>query len=165
MKRIKEIRFGFENCEVLALPAGSFGRFFLTDIRPEVRRVAVNMIGRYDRAHRTAIEVFRSGDREYSSFGKISSAFQRLTEYRDITSIGLLYSDGTEEEFYPVFDGEEENRFQQNHISAPGNLYILIGQDLELRDFFDPEEIEDKEDAGYWERLCRDEPLPRTVEG
>ena len=153
MKNVKSVNFVLENCEVINIEAKYFGQLLLEKIRTKVYRVAMNSISRMQVVNRVAIELFSEANVPYDSFGEESreTIFDRLTNYNDITQIELLYDDeGKDTELFIVnwVDGDKcgcTNKLQKSYTSKPGNLYILIGKDMKLKNFFDKEEIEDEQ--------------------
>ena len=153
MKNVKSVNLVLENCEVINIEAKYFGQLLLEKIRTKVYRVAMNSISRMQVVNRVAIELFSEANVPYDSFGEESreTIFDRLTNYNDITQIELLYDDeGKDTELFIVnwVDGDKcgcTNKLQKSYTSKPGNLYILIGKDMKLKNFFDKEEIEDEQ--------------------
>lgn len=153
MKNVKSVNFVLENCEVINIEAKYFGQLLLEKIRTKVYRVAMNSISRMQVVNRVAIELFSEANVPYDSFGEESkeTIFDRLTNYNDIAQIELIYDDeGKDTELFIVnwIDDDQcgcTNKLQKSYTSKPGNLYILIGKDMKLKNFFDKEEIEDEQ--------------------
>ena len=153
MKNVKSVNLILENCEVINIEAKYFGQLLLEKIRTKVYRVAMNSISRMQVVNRVAIELFSEANVPYDSFGEESkeTIFDRLTNYNDIAQIELIYDDeGKDTELFIVnwIDDDQcgcTNKLQKSYTSKPGNLYILIGKDMKLKNFFDKEEIEDEQ--------------------
>lgn len=149
MKDVVEIKIGLENCEAIELPVALVGELAIDNIKSYTRRIANNCITRFDAAEKIAIEIFSEADKKYETYGGQSehTVFKRLTKYRDITDITLIYDDGTnnviQARWKDTDEYECENKYQKNYISSAGNLYILIGKKIKLEDYFDRDEIED----------------------
>ena len=153
MKNVKSVNLVLENCEVINIDAQYFGQLLLEKIRTKVYRVAMNSISRMQVVNRVAIELFSEANVPYDSFGEESkeTIFDRLTSYNDIAQIELIYDDeGKDTELFIVNWVDDDqcgctNKLQKSYTSKPGNLYILIGKDMKLKNFFDKEEIEDEQ--------------------
>lgn len=153
MKNVKSVNIVLENCEVINIDAQYFGQLLLEKIRTKVYRVAMNSISRMQVVNRVAIELFSEANVPYDSFGEESkeTIFDRLTNYNDIAQIELIYDDeGKDTELFIVNWVDDDqcgctNKLQKSYTSKPGNLYILIGKDMKLKNFFDKEEIEDEQ--------------------
>ena len=153
MKNVKSVNLVLENCEVINIDAQYFGQLLLEKIRTKVYRVAMNSISRMQVVNRVAIELFSEANVPYDSFGEESreTIFDRLTNYNDIAQIELIYDDeGKDTELFIVNWVDDDqcgctNKLQKSYTSKPGNLYILIGKDMKLKNFFDKEEIEDEQ--------------------
>lgn len=153
MKNVKSVNLVLENCEVINIEAKYFGQLLLEKIRTKVYRVAMNSISRMQVVNRVAIELFSEANVPYDSFGEESreTIFDRLTNYNDIAQIELIYDDeGKDTELFIVNWVDDDqcgctNKLQKSYTSKPGNLYILIGKDMKLKNFFDKEEIEDEQ--------------------
>ena len=156
-KNVAKVEFGFENCEVITLPFGSFGRFIISDMHRSLYRYASSRIQILEQADKIAIEIFKPDGQEYDPPAEGMTAIQRLTRYEDIVSIGLYYTDGSYDEFYADYDGEEINKNQKNHISSKGNLYIVIGKGLAIEDYFPEDDIEDPHMIEYRKATFRDD--------
>jgi hypothetical protein len=145
MKGLKQIEIGFENCETITISKNMIGRFSLDDIRPVIRRIACNAINKYWVAGEVQMEIFRCGNQKYKPFGQLEEQdmLERLSEYKDITSIDILYEDGTTESYLVDYDEGEyegclgaENINEHIYISDLGNIYVVISKDKKIEDFF-----------------------------
>lgn len=144
MKHVKSIGFVFENCEYFTMNAKYFGTLDLTDFDTHIERIACNAIAKMNCVGTVAMEIFPEGDGEFPSFGDSITKFKRLKMFDDITSIIIIYDDGTEEEYYVNYEGEATNKYQKTYLSKFGLLYIVISKDKDIFDFFDEEDIHDK---------------------
>lgn len=151
MKHAKSIGFGFENCEYFSIDAKYFGTLKFTDINTRIQRLACNAVVKIECVDTVIMEIFSEGDDKYSSYIEDMTKFKRLNMYNDITSISVVYNDNSEEEYYVNYKEEVEgqlgspNAHQSNYISTLGNLYIVISKDKGIFDYFNEEEINDKE--------------------
>lgn len=165
MKNIKFITTEFENCEWLTFPTTVFGECHLDNISTSIDRVATNAICKSVFAQEIALEIFfPEAESEYIAsefFGEKYTILQRLTSYRDITHITLTYQDGSKETFAVDYKDEVEgqlgsdNKNQKNYISECGNLYIIIAANKGIKDFFNIELINIKENMELKKDLYR----------
>jgi hypothetical protein len=108
-------------------------------------------------AHTIALEIFSEANVEYNPFGSLETnkKFDRITSWRDITSIILYYDDVKEESYYVDYIDEHEgalgteNVNQKSYINSLGNLYLVIASDKNIADFFDTDEIECKDSLDF----------------
>lgn len=155
MKYVKSIGFGFENCEYFSIDEKYFGTLELTDFNACIQRIACNAVVKMECVDTVVMEIFSEGDDKYSSYGEDMTKFKRLNMYNDITSISVVYNDNSEEEYYVNYKEEVEdqlgspNIYQSNYISNLGNLYIVISKDKGIFDYFNEEEINDKENIEF----------------
>ena len=157
MKFIKSIDIDLENCDYIHIEPEYIGHFDLANIQRDIWRCGCNALGDSLTAGDVAIEIFKEvGDYHCFLDGKTESVIKRLTDYKDITSITIYYGgDNNEQEtIYTVYDDEEifgaDNKYEKTYISELGNLYIVISKDKDIEDFFNKEEINDKENIfGY----------------
>lgn len=162
MDSVKSIGFGFENCEYFNIDAKYFGTLELTDFRIDIQRLACNAILKMDCVDTVVMEIFSEGDDEYSSYGEDMTKFKRLNMYNDITSIAVVYDDNSEEEYYVNYKEEIEdqlgspNVYQTTYMSKLGNLYIVISKDKGIFDYFNEEEINDKESIEFSKLMILD---------
>ena len=151
MQNIKSIEFVFENCEGFEIDAKYFGIVAMDSIRTVVARVACNSISKYTTVGSVIFEIFSEANVEYDGFGEPTLKFDRICMHRDITAIALHYEDGESETYYVNYEDEVEgqlgtpNKNQKVHINSFGNLYLIIDASKEIFDFFDKDDMEDKE--------------------
>lgn len=161
---LKEITFGFENCEVITIDGKYICGFVVDDLHTCFHRVACNSIEKIEVAYIIAIEISRDADAEYAPFGcrdMTSTKFERLQRYNDITSIDFTLVDentGKEEShsYWVDWQGDcdEINEAQDTYLSSLGNLYIVIAKDKLIHDFFGGQGIDDKEATITRFKMC-----------
>ena len=157
MDNITKVEFVFENCESFEIEEKHFGSFQISNIETSIYRIACNAISKMTTAHTIALEIFSEANIEYNPFGSLEAnkKFDRITSWRDITSIILYYDDGKEESYYVDYIDEHEgalgteNVNQKSYISSLGNLYLVIASDKNIADFFDTDEIECKDSLDF----------------
>lgn len=165
MKDVKSIGFGFENCEYFSIDAKYFGAFQLTDFCRSIHRVGCNAILKMNLVDTVVMEIFSEGNGQYNPFGdedEVNNFFDRLQTYDDITSISVTYDDDTVEEYYVDYKEEVEdqlgspNVYQHTYMNKFGDLYIVISKDKGIFDFFDKEEINNKENIDFVKLMILD---------
>ena len=151
MKKVKSIELGFENCEVISFDTNVLGEILIDDIHYKIRRYAINLIAKYCYADTVALEIFSEGNTEYNLFGltEVQHKFDRILQTKDITSITVKYTDGSEEDYWVKYNENNQysNMYQKNYLSDLGNLYIVIGKGKKIGDFYDKKIINDKEEV------------------
>lgn len=150
MRRVKFIEFTFENCEHFSIDAKYFGALELTDFNTHIQRVASNAITKMSCVGTVAMEIFSEGDGKYSCFGDEDlTKFERLRNWDDITALTVVYEDDSEEIYYVNYEEEylpgSPNVLQHSETNKFGDLYIIISKNKCFTDFFDDEEINNKE--------------------
>lgn len=165
MKDVKSIGFGFENCEYFSIDAKYFGAFELTDFFTSIYRASCNAIIKMNLIETVVMEIFSEGNGQYKPFGvgdEVNNFFDRLQTYDDITSISVTYNDDTVEEYYVTYKEEVEgqlgspNVLQHTYMNKFGDLYIVISKDKGIFDFFDKEEINNKENIDFAKLMILD---------
>lgn len=165
MRDVKSIGFGFENCEYFSIDAKYFGAFQLTDFCTSIHRVASNAILKMNLVDTVVMEIFSEGNGQYKPFGvgdEVNNFFDRLQTYDDITSISVTYDDDTVEEYYVDYKEAVEdqlgspNVYQHTYMNKFGDLYIIINKDKGIFDFFDEEEINDKDNLEFEKTMILD---------
>lgn len=165
MENIKFITIEFENCEYITFPIAVFGVCHLGNISISIDRMAINEICKSVFAREIALEIFfPEAENEYvvsEFFGEKYTILQRLTSYRDITHITLTYQDDSKETFAIDYEDEvkgqlgSNNKNQKNYVSECGNLYIIIAVNKGIKDFFNIEFINIKENIELKKDLYR----------
>lgn len=148
MRSIKSIQFVFENCESFSIDVRYFGSFELSDFYTTINRFGCNCIAKINYVDTVVLEIFSEGNKKYAPFGfsdDVTTYFDRLRAYNDITRIEIVYSDNTSEEFYVDYEGDQFNKYQKSYTNKFGDLYIVISKDKDIFDFFDEDEINDKD--------------------
>lgn len=162
MKHLVSVRFVFENVESFEIEAKYFGFFHVGKIGDTIRRIACNAIEKLTYAHEVALEIYSEANVTYFPFGdeeEATTKFGRIMEFDDITSIVLTYDDGSEDDMYTDYDqGDNDelgapNLYQHVLLSDLGNLYIVIGKNMLLSDWFDDEEINNDELIHFHKRM------------
>lgn len=163
-KHIKEIEFVFENCEVISFKPEELGEFHIGNIKECINRVACNSIAKSKVADDIAIEIFKKAQFKPSVMesGKNIDCFKRISDFHDITHFNLMYTDNTEDYISVVWEEDEKNDdinlLQKSMLSDLGNLYIIISSDKtkDVKDYFDMEEINDKDNMEFKEDMYSD---------
>ena len=162
MKHLKSVEFVFENTEFFEIDEKYFGTFHISKLERCINRIACNAISEATRTDEVVLEIYVEGDDTYFPFGDKemkTTKFDRLSKYNDITLITLKYEDGSTDELYPIYDdGDDDdnanlvgapNKNQHSKFSELGNLYITIGNNLDIDKVFKNDEINDDELIRY----------------
>ena len=163
---IKQIDFVLENCEVISIPGYYIGYINISDIKTSISRVACNCVMEQKVCYDFAVEIHRDANTVRDPFEtgdpeRITGAFDRLTKWKDITSVCLTLTDNEyyDEDFqehleeYTIYlhwtgDNEYENASQRCYINNTGDLYLIVNDGLKsIHDLFgmeidDPEVID-----------------------
>lgn len=168
MTKVKGIELVLENCEYIKIPTKHLANIIIEDIDISVKRIAINSIDKLQTANSIFIEIikpetiktlglFDEDDEESLSCSK------RLKQHEDITSVEVIYDDDSKEEFFVDWNWDNEyiNSYQDTQLANNGNLYVLINQKKNLKEYLDgafSDEnynylMNEKEDNewGFWE--------------
>lgn len=168
--KLKQIRFGFENCDWIAIDGKYVGDFLVDELHTYFKRTACNAIEKVDAADVFAIEIHKDANKERYQFEQNQyddlkqMTFDRLSNCRDITDIQFELEVPVDEilskvEKYDywihwVGDSDYENEAQTNYISKDGHLYIVVAKDKGIEDFFDWDKIDDSEYMNFHFDMC-----------
>ena len=170
--KLKYIELVFENVDSIKIEGKYIGDFLVDNLETSIKRIACNSIDKIDVANTVAIEIHKDANKERYQFYQThiedfrQMTFDRIKNCADITSIQFeLEEDYVEEgqvscvEYYDYYvdwtgDSEYTNEAQKTYLSKDGNLYIVIADKKEISDFFDLEEIEDKEYMDFHFDMC-----------
>ena len=163
-KNIKKIEFVLENLEIVTFKPEELGELHRGKITECVNRVACNSIAKSKVADDIAIEIFKKAQFQKSPMEGIKKKdyFKRIIKFPDITHINLIYSDDTEDYLSVIWEEDEKNDdinlLQKSMLSDLGNLYIIITSDKtkDVKDYFDMEEINDKDNMEFKEDMYSD---------
>ena len=152
MRDVKKIEIIFENCEYIEFTPKDFGIFLLDDITTSISRIACNSISELKHAKTVALEIFDTKlNSTYNPFGIESESKtikSRFALCDDITSIEITFADDSKQEYYVEWGNDEyTNEHQKTELGENGNLYIVIGKDKNISDYFDNDAMNDKEMA------------------
>lgn len=162
MKRVESIEIEFSNCEHAVIPIEYILAFHIGKIRTEITKAAINTVLREDIAEEVFLEIFSEiDDIGYHPFGDKSvkkSILRRIEMCGDITGINVNYINGDEENYLVPYitdnsEGEGPNRLQKVYLSDLGNLYLLIGKDMNLEDYVEMERINDPVQMKGWKEI------------
>lgn len=161
MCEVKYIELLLENCENIVLPRNVLGNVYIGKIYDEVARIACNSIRRVICADEVALEIFPEANTLGSrapDFDNETTIFDRLTKYRDITHINVVYEDGTEQYICVDYNSENDdlgadNEYQKNYLSPLNVLYIVISKNKDIKDYFNSEVMLSKEYMDYAKQM------------
>ena len=144
MSNVVSITFVFENCESIDFPIKYVGSFYIGEISSCIKRLALNSVKRIDVAKELFVELFNEGDEEYNYYCTCGK-FERIMKYRDIVYIEVKYDDGNADTVYVDYDGEGQNKNQDNWVSKLGNMYVAISRKRFVNDFISEKDANDKD--------------------
>lgn len=147
--KLKELELQFENCEYVTINGKYVGDFLVEDIKKSFARLAVNAINPIEECGTFMIELSDDANNianivSSSDWGSFrDNVFDRIEQYADITGFRfvLIDGDGVEHEYsyVPVWESKDhndiENLYQKSYISKNGFMYIVIGKDINIKDF------------------------------
>lgn len=144
MTKVKEIELVLENCEYIKVPTKHLANLIIEDIDISIRRNAINSIDKLQTANSILIEIikpetiktlglFNEDDEESLSCSK------RLIQHEDITSVEVIYDDGSKEEFFVDWNWDNEyiNSYQDTQLANNGHLHVLINRKKSLKEYLD----------------------------
>jgi hypothetical protein len=148
-KQIKNIDLGFENCEVMSIDCKSIGHLHIDEIKDSIRRIAVNSVSKMRCCEHFSLSINRNDNISYLPFDQEEwemNKFERITQSRDIVSVGVHYEDGTSEDFYVPWEGELDysNECQNTYENEFGDLFLVINKNKKVEDVLNNSEINDK---------------------
>lgn len=144
MEVVKKIKLIFENCEVIDITK-AVGDFSIEGISKGIHRVASNCVGSFITADFVKFQIYGDGEFKNISFSD-RPPFDRILTYNDITGIELTYNDDTIETIYPVFEGEEINKYQTTK-EYKGDIFIVISKDKSFDSVYSEEFMNECIDA------------------
>lgn len=168
MTNVKEIELTLENCEHIKIPSRHLGNIVIEDIDTSIRRNAINSIDKLQTANSIYLDIIKPETvktlRLFDEYDEGSpSCSKRLIQYADITSVEVIYNNGSKETYFVDWDWDNDyiNSYQDTQLAKNGNMHVLINRKKKLKDFLDDENFEisydyiinEKEDNewGFWE--------------
>ena len=134
MSSVTEIKIVFENCMYGTVPAKYIKGFCLDGIKDSINffhnEDSELVFHKKKVVEKIFIKIDKFAAKLNLTFGvhDEDKLFDRILDCQDITIIELKFSDDTEEEFLPVWEGSQyENDLQTSHVDNNGNLVIKIG--------------------------------------
>ena len=161
--KVKEISFILENCDVVTIDGKYIGDINLSDFRTSIRRIACNSIDKMESCYDFSVELHKDANKQHYPFGYSEyekTTFDRLKQ-GDITSVELVLIDGYAEDgeipreetynYYVKWVGDSDyiNDAQKVYLSKCGNLYIIINEQNDIKDYFDLDDINDEEEMDF----------------
>lgn len=143
--KLDYLELGFETCEIARIPGKYIAEFYVGDLETTYERLGCNAIHKLESCHRFAVEIHRDANCRHGN----GTVFERIQAYPDVTSIKFSI-DGEEHQFWIDYDEESLVPPQKSYLSKPGHLYLVIGENAEMSDFFDKENIDDPEYVDFW---------------
>ncbi len=102
MTNVKEIELTLENCEHIKIPSGHLGNIVIEDIDTSIRRNAINSIDKLQTANSIYLDIIKPETiktlRLFDEYDEESlSCSTRLIQHADITSVEVIYNNGSKE--------------------------------------------------------------------
>lgn len=137
-KTISQIDITFENVDYVVIPYEYFQSFLIENVVVNKSRKSNGDTKQMNMAGSVSFVLKSSADKQedfkeciYTRLLSSGSLFDRILQ-NDISILRLIYTDGTTEDFYPVWedDGEtdEINILQKSSIDTNGNLIVRISK-------------------------------------
>lgn len=132
MAEVTKIELVLENGEAWEFERKDIGEFECSGIHRIISSIGCNRMMDYEECDEFFIELFSSADVPKKSlyYDKPKSPFERLSKYADITSVEIMYNNGTSECIEVPFDGgfNIPGTTQTCYLSDAGNLYIRVSK-------------------------------------
>lgn len=141
MKDIKGVEIIRENCDVISIDSADIDRIYFSEIKSDAYVDATGRWMKAQFAETIYIKLKSSANKDHYELGCIDferAIFELLEEFNDIAGIEIYFSDDTSEYIQAQWSGEDlqGNVYQHNYIDEDGNLYIGIGECVNLKEFF-----------------------------
>ena len=152
--KIMRVEFRLENCEFVSIEREHIGHMFIGEFERQITRQAYNYIEDMVIANKVIIEINVNANEKCLSSHRLEGCkpFDRLMAWNDITHIAIISSNGNEEVFAVNYDeGDNKGVLGANNINQKtktnnfGDLYIVIGENLDIDEEFPDEDINDNE--------------------
>ena len=147
---IKSIKLVFENGEAISIERKYIGWLYLGKFERIISGFLCKSL-----CDRTFVNEFHieinaeaNANRVATKISEEQYPFERLNQWKDIAWIILEYYDGAEESFPVDYDeskGEGHNAHQKNKTNSFGDLYIVIGDGIDIDEVFSDADINDEE--------------------
>jgi hypothetical protein len=159
--KLESITFILENCDSITIDGRYIDSFHIEDARTSIFGFNGNNVRETETIHHFAVNICAGANVERYAFGLQrpemgdERVFNRLLEYDDITQVELNLvsnskcdnrkSEGVHYHYdlHWVGDDENNNAAQKSYLSKTGNLYILVDENRNIRDYFPISDIED----------------------
>lgn len=132
MKPVTSISLGLENCVSVNIQAKDVNRLIIRDIKEDIELTQSYDGALYTENPKTCeslyLELKNSANRPFYEGDNLTSVFDRLMQYDDITDVTLHHEDGNTTLIIVPYDGEEINEYQ-SHEKVQRGLNITISKD------------------------------------
>lgn len=129
---IKEIELCLENCTSVTIPYTDIELLNIDNIHKSLSMHHTSYKQKYNCNVIYNCECFEiiildsaNINGKYNGYGDYETVFGRLNQYDDITSIMLICEDGTKENIYPKWSGQDINCNQTTTLEN-GKMHIII---------------------------------------
>jgi hypothetical protein len=128
---IKSINIGFENCEVATLPFVHIRGLVIDRISKKIIASQWDY-SEIETCTYCKLVIKPDGNIEYNPFEMEEykqTLFERISKYSDITSIGIIFENGTQKNYYvPWGDSECKNDYMK--VSVENNIMSIEIQEI-----------------------------------
>lgn len=157
-RNIKGINLCFENVESVYVPANCIGLFYMDKIYGRIRYADMNKISLSEYCNLVTMEIFQEVNDVKQGYCFLGAEFddirytpfERIGRYNDIVCIEICFDDGEKRTYYVDYVEKDENMIgapninQKTYVSKCGAVYIVIGKDVKIEDYFDMKNIENQ---------------------
>lgn len=135
-----QLEITFENIDYVVIPIHYFSDFCIEDIRTNTHCVAMNTIIRCQTASSVIFTLKKMVNDDFKNFVSDihtvqycgDTLFQRISNYRDISHIKLIYDGDSFDEFSVEWeddgDREDRNKLQHSSMTEDENLCVYISK-------------------------------------
>lgn len=139
--KLSKIEIGLENCDVITIDNEDIKYVSINSISKDIDIVQDGDIIEHSYCNSLNMLLKPSANKTYQEFQQNGKdyeckVFERLQTYNDITSIQLIYNNGTKtDDIYVLYKDKNENElgspnvYMSTYISDFGDLFIVVDKD------------------------------------
>lgn len=128
MSKVKAISFGFENCEGCEIPIEYIWHFSVNEITKLKTYHCSNGMRAYSVVNKLHVQFEKKFDdyTEKTDYGDL--VITRLSKYNDICWFGIIYEDGTKEDYMVGWKGDDQySNTSQKTIHEEWGFLVEVG--------------------------------------
>lgn len=138
MAELKYLQIGFENCEVITLPANEIASLDIENITKTLAKDwYTNMIIQKTKASDIVLILLPDANHFYARLAKDNkTVFDRIRERDDVTDITFIYVTAESESIVVKWDDKDDysNKNQTTAVLSDGSLVVAIGEKVNALD-------------------------------